>query len=274
MMQEPAGCLSKELLVTHLYGECEPEEARQVEAHLAGCAACASEFSALGGVRTDLAGWAPPEEVLGFRVVSDRAPVAPAASRWWWPMPVWAQAMAAVLVVAAGVSVANVEVRYGTGGVVVTTGWMRPAAQAPGGEASSPAPVVRPGSGAGQEAWRTELAALETRLRDEMRAHAPAEGAPSVVAASAAPPPAPALTEDQVVARVRQLLDQSEERQRRDFAIRLAQAVREMDSQRRADLVRVQEGFGQLEGRTGLEVARTNEMLRYLMRASQTQVIR
>ena len=37
--------------------------------------------------------------------------------------------------------------------------------------------------------------------------------------------------------------------------------------QRRADLVRIDQGIGQLEGRTGAEVARQREMLNYIVRA-------
>ncbi len=266
MMHHPADCVGKELLVTHLYGECEPDEARRVEAHLASCASCAAEFAALGDVRVDLGTWAPPDEVLGFRVVPETAPAAPA--RWWWPLPAWAQAVAAVLVVAVGVSVANIEVRYGAGGVVVTSGWLRPAGVTPAGPGVGQQTVAaRPAAAPSAEAWRTELAALEARLRQDLQVRP----ASQVVAAPAA---GAGLTEAQLLARVRELLDQSEERQRRDFAIKLTQAVREMDTQRRVDLVRVQEGLGQLEGRTGLEVARTNEVLRYLMKASQTQVIK
>ena len=44
-----------------------------------------------------------------------------------------------------------------------------------------------------------------------------------------------------------------------------------MDTQRRADMARVADGIGVLEGRTGAAVAQQREMMNYLMRVSQKQ---
>jgi len=70
---------------------------------------------------------------------------------------------------------------------------------------------------------------------------------------------------------VRELIEASETRQQREMALRIAQVVRDMDSQRRADLARVADGIGVLEGRTGAAVAQQREMMNYLMRVSQKQ---
>ena len=41
-------------------------------------------------------------------------------ARWWNTVPVWAQAAAAILVLAAGAAIANVQVRSGPDGFSVT----------------------------------------------------------------------------------------------------------------------------------------------------------
>ena len=53
------------------------------------------------------------------------------------------------------------------------------------------------------------------------------------------------------------------------MALRLTQVVRDMDVQRRADMRRVADGLGVLEGRTGAAVAQQREMMNYLLRVSQ-----
>ena len=64
------------------------------------------------------------------------------------------------------------------------------------------------------------------------------------------------------------LIDDSEQRQRQEFAVRLAQLGRDVDMQRRADLVRSNRVSDRCEGRTGAEVARQRELLNYIVRTS------
>ena len=71
--------------------------------------------------------------------------------------------------------------------------------------------------------------------------------------------------------RVRTLIEESEQRQQRELALRTAELVRDFDSQRRIDLAQIQRNFGQIEGLTGAEVREQREMLNYLIRASQQQ---
>ena len=132
-MSDTFCCDDKETLVAYLYGEIDPGAKRDLEAHLRRCAACSDEVLALQSVRRDLDSWVPPMPDLGFTIV--RQPVAQPApvltsSRWSAvrTLPVWAQAAAAVLVLGIGAGLANVQVRYGNGGLLVTTGWMTPAA--------------------------------------------------------------------------------------------------------------------------------------------------
>ena len=126
-MSDTFRCDDKDTLVAYLYDEIDSEQRRDVEEHLRTCAACRSEVESLRHVRQDLAAWQPPEAHLGFQLAQKPATVLP-SPRWTVPaLPAWAQAAAAVLLLASGAAIANVQVRYGNEGLSVTTGWMAPA---------------------------------------------------------------------------------------------------------------------------------------------------
>ena len=107
-------CGNHELLVSYLYEECEPAERQSVAAHVAICASCAEELRTLGDVRMHLSAWSPPALPLGFQITraeSEHLRPAGSASRssrseGWWrqPLPAWAQAAAAAVIFAAGMS--------------------------------------------------------------------------------------------------------------------------------------------------------------------------
>lgn len=252
-------CDDKDQLVAYLYDELDGILRRRVEEHLRVCPTCAAEVEGLSGVRRELAGWAPPDAALGFAIVQAGQPAAAAepapASRWWrGTVPAWAQAAAAVLIVAVGLAIANVQVRYGADGLVVTTGWMAAPALVPA--ASTPtAPVLSPASAAD---WQPALASLEATLRQEIR--------DARTASSAAP--AASARGDVSLQRVSDLIAQSERRQTQQLALRMAQLSRDFEVQRRSDLVRINQGFGQFEGRAGAEIARQRQVLDYIMRVS------
>jgi hypothetical protein len=103
-----------------------------------------------------------------------------------------------------------------------------------------------------------ELSALERRLRAEMSQMRNAGGA-----AAAAPADAPILE------RVRAMIQESEQRQQRELALRTAEVVRDFDAQRSVDLTRIERTLGQMDGTTGVEVEQQRQMLNYLMRVSQ-----
>jgi hypothetical protein len=267
-MSETITCDDKEQLVAYLYDELGADERRRIDEHLRMCAACAGEVSGLAHVREELATWVPPEAELGFTVVSTPKPAARQAevirpARWWVPpaVPAWARAAAAVLVVAAGLSIANLQVRYGAEGLVVTTGWMTPSV-APAPASVVPGAVTRVATPSPSADWRPALSALETSLRQEIQAAR--SGATSAAAAST-----PASREDDLtLQRIAQLIEQSERRQQQELALRLTQFGRDLEVQRRSDLVRINQGFGQFEGRAGAEIARQRQMLDYIMRVS------
>ncbi len=69
--------------------------------------------------------------------------------------------------------------------------------------------------------------------------------------------------------RMQAMVRDSEQRQRRELALRLTQAMKDMEYQRRADLVRIDQNLGQIEGTTGAAVAQQRELWNYLVRVAQ-----
>ncbi len=68
---------------------------------------------------------------------------------------------------------------------------------------------------------------------------------------------------------VRRLLRESEARQALVLDASLRGFAERTDAQRRDDLAQVSAGFSYLEGRTGLQVARTTELMGHVLQASQ-----
>jgi hypothetical protein len=251
-MSELFQCGDNGTLVGYLYDECDAVERDAVAAHIAICAACAAELAALGSAREQLAAWTPPEAKLGF-VITERqsaeslrltSDTTPRRTPWFSrPLPVWAQVAAAALVFAVGLSLG---IARGTSQTAV-----------PPNMANVPA---RAGAAVASVA---ELTALERRLKDEIAAIRTANRDSSLPVAASSP------SEAQLMARVRAMIEESEQRQQRELAIRTTQIVRDFESQRRVDLAQIQQNFGQIEGLTNAEVREQREMLNYLMRVSQ-----
>jgi len=65
------------------------------------------------------------------------------------------------------------------------------------------------------------------------------------------------------------MIQESEQRQRHELALRTADVVGDFDAQRRVDLTRIERTLGQMDGTTGVEVEQQRQMLNYLMRVSQ-----
>lgn len=250
----------QDALLNYLYEEGDPSERLRIAQHLQACAACSVAVLELQSVRGMLADWTPPPVKLGFRVVQDPKEGARDA-RWWKPagrFPLWTQAAAAVFLFAAGMAVSQLDVRFGDGALMVRS---RSAAATPVEAALTPrsgvVPVRQhdialvPASAPGNTADNTtDFRALEQQLRSDLKGRA--DG-------------------DVILRRVRAMIDQSEAKQQRELALRLSDVVRDFDTQRRADLVQVQQNFGQLEGQTGQEVAHQRELLNYLVRTSGTK---
>jgi hypothetical protein len=258
-MNDSRYCGNPDVLMSYLYEDGATEERRAFEAHLEQCERCAGEVASLRAVRADLASWAPPETVLDFRIVREPAP---ARSRWGWlsTMPAWAQLAAASLVIGVAAGMSGLDVQYGKDGLIVRTGWSRQPTEAP-----------RLGPGAESAPWRADLAAMREQMRNEIRQAAPAQAPTATPVSTSAAGVPKTMSDEEFMARVKQLIDASETRTQREMALRLAEVVRDMDTHRRADLRRVADGLGVLEGRTGAAVAQQREMMNYLMRVSQKQ---
>jgi hypothetical protein len=260
-MSETFRCEDKETLVAYLYGDISPDQVREVERHLRTCEPCTEEIGALQMVRQDLESWVPPVPDLNFSII--RQPAAapqPAAvlrpQRWstFRTVPVWAQAVAAMLVVGVSAAIANVQVRYSADGLMVTTGWMSPAA---------PAAAATREPAASKEEWRPALVSLEQSLRTEL-AQMKRTGDTTAIASRTSD----AADTAAVLRRVQTMLDASEQRQREQTRLMLTQLSRDVDMQRRADLMRINQGFGTLQGRTFKNEAGQAEMMNLLRRVS------
>ena len=277
-MDDATICNHVETLVEYLYGEVESAERAVFEAHLPGCAPCKRELAALRRVRTSLAQWEPPQVRLGFRLTSGDT-IRPSVFRRY--APAMGLAAAAVLILAAAAAVANLEVRYGTDGFVVRTGWARGSESVVGnaGFAQRPSAAAvgqTPASTTTAVDWRRELALVEARWRDELASHSRVDAPVSPVAKSGDVSGVNAVNgvngvvnDARLLARVRALLDESERRQERAQALRFATFARDMQAQRQADFVRVQQGLGHIEGVTNAEIFRQRDWLNHIMRVSQ-----
>ena len=238
-MTETFICGDRGALVSYLYDECAPDERRAIGAHMAVCGACAEELAALGATREQLAMWTPPDAQLGFRIVSDAASTSNVLRppQWWSkPLPAWAQAAAAAVIFAVG----------------MTLGMARSGADPVG-----PRNIVQQSAAAA--VTKADLVALERQLRAEMAQARPVST--STVAAAPA--------DAHILDRVRAMIDDSEQRQQRELALRAAEMVRDFGAQRNDDLARIERTFGQMDGTTGVEVAQQRQMINYLMRVSQ-----
>lgn len=230
-------CDSKELLVGFLYDEIDPVSKRSFERHLLTCADCRDELAELGATREQIALWAPPDADLGFRIVRGASEPGPSRLGWFSFSPAWGLAAAAIIMLAVGAAIANLDVRYGADGLVVRTGWNH--------AADAQAAVT-------QVDWKAQAEQLDRRLRDLEQATAQS----SVRNTSASD-----ATDTELLQRVRDIVGQSETRQQRAVAARLTELMHEYDAQRRLDLATTDQRITRLQNISGL----TNNYLQRLV---------
>lgn len=241
-----------EAIVTWLYDDSEwsPAQRGRFETHLDTCARCRADVAALEGVRAQLAHWSPPEP--GFVPANRHSALRP--QQWWRQVPAWAQVAAALLFLGVSAGIANLDVHYDQSGLSVRTGW------------SKPAPAV---AQTAAEPWKAEIASLESQLKHEIRAsQADAQPGPPVRTVAAAPADA------ELARRVRALVEESEKRQQRELALRLAELLRDINTQRQADLVKIDRTLGVVQNNVGIEVMKNRQQINQidlLYRASQRQ---
>jgi hypothetical protein len=253
-------CDSKELLVSFLYEELDGAARQSFETHLTSCVECRNELAGLRATRVHLSAWSPPAPDFEFRIV--RTPVTavdPVPAPRFRFVPAWGLAAAAVLVLAAGAALAHIEVRYGSDGVVFRTGWDRAGA----------VPVVAetataPEAGVMPVEWRQQADALERRLLQVETSMLRPDGAP-IQAAGAR------VSDAEVLSRVRAMLGESESRQQRELVMRIRQVLQDVSAQRRTDMATIQQGFGQIQGVTGMEAAQHRDIMNMLKLVSQKQ---
>jgi hypothetical protein len=253
MFEDKTMC-DKELLVSYLYDELQGPERQVFEAHLGSCKACSSEIEALRGTRAHLSAWAPVEPDLDFQIVR-RGESRRSRLRW---SPAWGLAAAAVLVMAAAAGVANVEVRSGSDGVVVRTGWAR------GADSNASAPQAT-----NADASKDAMAAMERRLAELETALATRPA--GVVPAAAGRSEATRAAEEALLQRMRQMLAESETRTQREFAQRLIGGMQELRASHTNDLISLQQTFNQNQGAINDEVFRQREEMKNFYRLVGTQ---
>ena len=240
-------------LLDYLYDEGDPAERLKIAKHLQECASCSVAVLEFQTVRGMLGEWNPPSSQLGFRIVRDPAPTAtkpPSRPERWWASrpgwaahaPSWAQAAAAVLLFAAGMAASLVRVEYHDGSLTL-----------------GPRPVAEANS-APPDRWIV--------LPPESSATASNLVATSAGAGPAVPTPTNDESVDQLLQRVRTMIEQSEARQQRELALRLTQVANEVETQHRADVLRMQQNFGQLEIETGAQINQQQQLMDYLVRTS------
>jgi type II secretory pathway predicted ATPase ExeA len=162
-----------------------------------------------------------------------------------------------VLVMAIGAAIANLEVRFGTDGLSVRTGWQHdPVATAAGARAAGTLTPVD---------WKAEAERLDKRVRDleQTLTRTPANAIQNAAAAAG--------SDDEVLQRVRELVGQSEARQQRVLATRMAELTRDFDAQRRVDLAAIDQGMARLQNTSGAEVRQYRDLIQRMYRATSYQ---
>ena len=229
-------------LLDYLYEEGDPAERLTIAKHLQECAACAVAVLEFQNVRGMLSDWKPPASPIGFRCVPDasiadvrrdhrargshdelkhgRARVAGARTQ----QRRWQRA--------SGCRRHSV-IRVGHGGLAAPRGlpgWCAEselAARCVGDAADLPRHVDHAAS------------RRESRVRGTNDRSVELRG--SVTRLQRA---------SDLLQRVRAMIDQSEQRQQRELALRLSQVSREVDTQHQVDLLRIQQDFGRQQEAT------------------------
>ena len=147
--------------------------------------------------------------------------------------PYLAAAAALLLLVGGGIVLRGSEVRYEAGRF-----------------------AFRLGRGSGPAEVQTELAAQEARHRQEM------QGLRLSLASSR-------RGDDQLLRKVQEMIAQSEARQAGLFTAGLERLEERTEARRQYDLAQVGVGLSYLDGKAGLQAARTTELMGHVLQASQ-----
>jgi hypothetical protein len=266
-----------EALVAFLYDEPDASRAERVgfDAHLQTCGRCQADVAALRAVRTQLARWSPPEPSFTLHTAqasTDRGQATGSNPLWWRTIPAWAQVAAALLFLGLSAGIANLDVEYDQSGLTIRTGWSQGTRGPTGSDASATASrtTAQRVDAAQAAPWRADLTALERQMKSELRA---VQASTSGAAASVRPVSV-SLSDAEVTRRVRAIVEESEKRQDRELALRVAELARDITAQRQADMVKIDRTLGLVQNNVGIEVMKTRDKLNQMdliYRASQRQ---
>jgi hypothetical protein len=247
-------------LVSYLYDELDSPSRAAFEAHVRGCADCRTELASLQSLRSDLTAWTPPAPDFAFRIVDEPKVIRPHVSAWRsWLTPAAGLAAAAVLVLAAAAGLARIEVHSGPDGFTLRTG----------ASAASVVDTARATLGYTAHDVNLPLAddgafgVLERRisaLEAASHGNANVRNASTLSARS---------SDEEILRVVRDLLTQSESRQKGELALRIAQVIRDVDAQRVADLTRVQQGIVRIDANVTEEANAHRELMNYILTNSK-----
>ncbi len=255
---------NQDALLDYIYEEGEPAERLKIAKHLQECASCSVAVLELRTVRGMLSEWTPPLAQLGFRMVQDAgtSPDHQVRGGWSWGWAPtthqrsWGYAAAAVMLFVAGMAVSQLDVEYGDGVMTVRT-------RSVGSGLSRTATETAVRNASIQLPPSADTAEVESGLSRTATDGRPAIESADVGSGSRVASGLSRTTTDdteQLLQRVRAMIDQSETRQQRELALRLSQVAGEVDTQHQADLLRIQQNFGQQQ-----------EMMDYIVRTSGGQ---
>jgi len=265
-MTDVTPCPDPDALLVLLYDdEGAPDERACLQAHVDRCPQCADVLISLDTARGALGAWHAPRLPLGFALVR--------TERSAWRTAVWSGglAAAAVLVLAAAVSLARFDITYNEQGLRVRTGVERApdvvAASAAGTvkTAGAQLPASAPAAGAwvstasaGEPPWRADFDLLATQIRADVARQVQENRQPQgpvVMRAAMQPPASPAQDRSQgdaeLLKRVQELLDQSEIRQQANLALRVTELGRQFELARQSDIVQVEQTLQRIEQQRG-----------------------
>ncbi len=269
-MTDVMRCPEPDALLVLLYDdEGVPAERAALQAHVDGCLDCAGILSSLDEARGALGAWHAPRLPLGFALVRQQRS---AMRTVMWSSGL---AAAAVLVLAAAASLAQVDLRYDEEGLRIRTGGDRvatlsareraaslsvvgaiPESSAALTQAAAEGTWVSKAS-AGEPPWRADLDLLATQLRgDLVRIVQDAQQPASPVTVRVAAPisaagPVRSMSDAELLKRVQDLLDQSEIRQQSNLALRVTELGRQFELARQSDIVQVEQTLQRIEQQRG-----------------------
>jgi anti-sigma factor RsiW len=217
-------CEQREQLVAYLYDEVDANERRSVESHLASCETCREELRAFRNVRQDLLAWDVPahESVWTPFATARTQPV-------WRQVPAWAMAAAATLIFGVGLA-------GGFAGRALAARGETPA------QVATVQPIAQPAN-VTPAASLEDLRALQSRLSE-------LEHAASVRTVGTAPVSMSASSDAALLAKVEQLIRESEGRVTHKTSQRILSIVSEMDRQRRGDNAMLLQQVNDMQERT------------------------